>query len=143
MFGRRTGRMQFTLTRIYQFSSAHRLNAPELSAKENEAIYDQCNNLNGHGHDYHLEVSITGKPHNMTGMIMPLNDFDACVSHVLDKLDYKHLDKEVEFFKSNLSSGEIIIHYLWKELESQFPENMLYHLKLWETNNNYFECGRN
>ena len=135
--------MQIALTRIYQFSSAHRLNTSALSEKENEKLYNKCNNLNGHGHDYRLEVSITGKPHEKTGMIISLNDFDARVSHVLGKLDYKHLDKEVEFFKTNLSSGEIIIQYLWTELEDQFSENMLYHLKLWETNNNYFECGQN
>ena len=58
-------------------------------------------------------------------------------------MDHKHLDKEVEFFRENLSSGEIIIQYLWQELEKQFPNDMLHHLKLWETNNNYFEFGRN
>jgi 6-pyruvoyltetrahydropterin/6-carboxytetrahydropterin synthase len=134
--------IKITLNRIYDFSSAHRLNTSELSEKENDEIYDKCNNFNGHGHDYRLEVSLIGTPDEKSGMIMSLNDFDGCVSNVLNKLDYKHLDKEVDFFKSNLSSGEIIIQYLWQELENQFPDNMLYHLKLWETNNNYFECGR-
>jgi len=132
-----------TLSRVYEFSSAHRLHTPKLSDNENLLIYDKCNNINGHGHDYRLEVSIIGKPNNKTGMIISLNDFDARVNNVLNNLDYKHLDKEVEFFETNLSSGEIIIQYLWSELENQFPENMLFHLKLWETNNNYFECGRN
>lgn len=133
--------MNMTLNRIYEFSAAHRLNATELSEKENDQIYDKCNNLNGHGHDYCLEVSLKGLPDVKTGMIIALDDFDLRVRRVLNKLDYKHLDKEVDFFKTNLSSGEIIIQYLWQELEAQFPENMLYHLKLWETNNNYFECG--
>jgi len=135
--------MKISLNRIYVFSSAHRLNSSQLTEKENDAIYDKCNNINGHGHDYCLEVSIIGKPDDKTGMIISLDDFDTRVKNVLGKLDYKHLDKEVEFFKTNLSSGEIIIQYLWSELENQFPENMLFHLKLWETNNNYFECGRN
>ena len=135
--------MRISLNRIYEFSSAHRLNSSELSEIENDAIYEKCNNINGHGHDYRLEVSIIGKPNDKTGMIIPLTEFDSLVNHVLEKLDYKHLDKEVDFFKKNLSSGEIIIQYLWSELDNQFPENMLFQLKLWETNNNYFECGRN
>lgn len=135
-------RLQITISRVYEFSSAHRLHTSELSGKENIVIYDKCNNLNGHGHDYRLEVSLKGIPDKKTGMILILNDFDAGVDNVLNKLDYKHLDKEVDFFKNNLSSGEIIIKYLWQELDKQFPKNMLYHLKLWETNNNYFECGQ-
>lgn len=134
--------IKMTLNRVYDFSSAHRLHTPELSERENDTIYDKCNNVNGHGHDYRLEVSLIGIPDKKTGMIIPLENFDVRVNNVLRKLDYKHLDKEVEFFKSNLSSGEIIIQYLWQELKSQFPDNMLYHLKLWETNNNYFECGK-
>ena len=133
---------KITLNRIYDFSSAHRLHTSDLSKEDNIKIYDKCNNINGHGHDYRLEVSLLGKPDEKTGMIISINDFDIHVYNVLNKLDYKHLDMEVEFFKSNLSSGEVIIQYLWMELENQFPENMLYHLKLWETNNNYFECGR-
>ena len=131
-----------TLNRIYEFSSAHRLHTDTLSNKDNIEIYDKCNNYNGHGHDYRLEVSIIGIPDKKTGMILELNEFDARVDNVIKILDYKHLDNEVEFFKTNLSSGEVIIQYLWQELENQFPKKMLYHLKLWETNNNYFECGR-
>ena len=133
---------KMTLNRIYQFSSAHRLHTSELSEMENDEIYDKCNNINGHGHDYTLEVSLMGTPDEKSGMIISLKDFDSLVSNVLKIVDYKHLDKEVEFFKTNLSSGEVIIQYLWQELENQFPDNMLYHLKLLETNNNYFECGR-
>ena len=133
---------QITINRIYEFSSAHRLHASELSQNENDEIYDKCNNLNGHGHDYRLEVSLIGTPDEKTGMIISLKNFDIMVGKVLNKLDYKHLDKEVDFFMTNLSSGEIIIQYLWQELENLFPANMLYHLKLWETNNNYFECGQ-
>ena len=131
-----------TLNRIYEFSSAHRLHSLTLSKTENIEIYDKCNNPNGHGHDYTLEVGLKGTPDPKTGMILPLDDFDSGVRFVLNKLDYKHLDKEVDFFSKNLSSGEIIIQYLWSELDKEFTDNRLYHLKLWETNNNYFECRR-
>jgi 6-pyruvoyltetrahydropterin/6-carboxytetrahydropterin synthase len=130
-----------TLTRIYQFSASHRLHASDLSDSENINVYEKCNNLNGHGHDYRIEVSLSGEPDGETGMIMPLEEFDGKVQRVLDQLDYKHLDKEVPFFKTHISTGEIIIRFLWQELERVWEANRLYHLKLWETNNNYFELG--
>ena len=133
---------EITLNRIYEFSSAHRLHSPVLTMEENIEIYDKCNNLKGHGHDYRLEVSIKGLPDPKTGMIISLKDFDDGVEKILSKLDYKHLDQEIGFFSENLSSGEVIIQYLWQELDREFSEKKLYHLKLWETNNNYFECGR-
>jgi len=130
-----------TLNRCYEFSAAHRLHAKHLSDSENVHIYDICNNLNGHGHDYRLEVSIEGVPDAETGMIISIVELDKGVRRVLDKLDHKHLDKELTFFNSNLSTGEIIIRLLWQELIKILPNHRLYNLKLWETNNNYFELG--
>lgn len=128
--------------RIYWFTAAHRLHTPALSDKENNRIYDKCNNLNGHGHDYKLEVVISGEPHPETGMIIPLPRLDNTVNELLQTLDYKHLNKETDFFKNHLASGEIIIQFLWRELNRRIPGDLLYHLKLWETNNNYFETGK-
>jgi 6-pyruvoyltetrahydropterin/6-carboxytetrahydropterin synthase len=131
-----------TLNRVYEFSSAHRLHAAGLSDEQNRQIYDRCNNPRGHGHDYKLEVSLIGEPDQKTGMIFAMNEMDQLVRQVLDHLDYRHLDKEIDFFKSHVSTGEIIIQYLWDELNKLFPGDLLYNLKLWETNNNYFELGK-
>lgn len=128
--------------RIYWFTAAHRLHSPALSDEENYKIYDICNNLNGHGHDYKLEVTVSGEPHPETGMIIPLPELDRIVNELLQSLDYKHLNKETDFFKKHLATGEIIIQFLWRELSRRIPGDLLYHLKLWETNNNYFETGR-
>ena len=130
-----------TLTRCYEFSAAHRLHAVHLTDSENEQLYENCNNLNGHGHDYRLEVSIAGMPDVETGMIIPLEVLDRNVGIVLDQLDHKHLDKEISFFKTNLSTGEIIIRLLWRELSTILANHRLHYLRLWETNNNYFELG--
>jgi 6-pyruvoyltetrahydropterin/6-carboxytetrahydropterin synthase len=130
-----------TLSRCYDFSAAHRLHSRHLTDSENVHSYDICNNLNGHGHDYRLEVSIEGIPDEETGMIISIEKLDKGVRTVLDKLDHKHLDKELTFFKTNLSTGEIIIRLLWQELTKILPNDRLYNLKLWETNNNYFELG--
>jgi 6-pyruvoyltetrahydropterin/6-carboxytetrahydropterin synthase len=130
-----------TLSRVYEFSAAHRLHTVTLSDEQNVQIYDKCNNPRGHGHDYKLEVSLKGEPDQETGMIFNLDEMDRLVRQVLDQLDYRHLNKEVEFFKTHVSTGEVIIRFLWIELDKLFSGSRLYYLKLWETNNNYFELG--
>ena len=102
-----------SLSRIYRFTSAHRLNSAKMNERENLAVYDKCNNLNGHGHDYTVEISISSEPDPATGMIIPLEEFDCRAKALLRELDYKHLDKEVPYFKNHLSTGENIIQYLW------------------------------
>ena len=134
--------MKIKLTKRYQFSSAHRLNSDFLNEKENIEIYDKCNNINGHGHDYTLYVTVNGQPDSETGMIIPIEKFDTVVGDTLNQLDYKHLDKEVRFFKDEISTAENIIQFIWKGLEGKFGKADLDHLALWETNNNYFELGR-
>ena len=134
--------MKIKLTKRYQFSSAHRLNSDFLDETENIEIYDKCNNINGHGHDYTLYVTVDGQPDSETGMITPVEKFDTVVGDTLNRLDYKHLDKEVPFFKDEISTAENIIQFIWKGLAGKFGEADLVHLALWETNNNYFELGR-
>lgn len=130
------------LYQIYEFSSSHRLNSENLTSDENWDVYDKCNNLNGHGHDYYLEVGITGEINPETGMIINLGKMDSKVNGLLHQLDYKHLNKEVPYFKNVISTGENIIQFLWNELDNLFTNQQLYYLKLWETNNNYFELKR-
>lgn len=134
--------MKIKLTKKYQFSSAHRLNSNHLNKTENVDIYDKCNNLNGHGHDYTLYVTVEGKPHSETGMIFPLEKLDQVVRKTLTLLDYKHLDKEVAFFENEISTAENIIQFIWNDLDGNFGTSELAYLILWETNNNYFELGR-
>jgi len=128
-----------SLSRIYRFSAAHRLHSEKLNEAENLEVYDKCNNLNGHGHDYIVEISISGEPDPQTGMIIALEEFDRKVHMIIDQLDYRHLNKEVPYFKDHLSTGEVIIQYLWDRLTEQFEGYVVSHLKLWETSNNYFE----
>ncbi len=135
-------KLNTTFSRVYYFSAAHRLHAHNLSDEENIAVYDKCNNTLGHGHDYKIEVSVRGEPDEETGMILPLAEFDRGVNAVLRELDHKHLNEEVPFFKENVATGEVIVAYLWRELEQRIPDNLLYYIKLWETNNNYFELGK-
>ena len=139
MYGEKMTNFKMTFNRVYHFSAAHRLHNPLISDKDNKNTYDKCNNYHGHGHDYKLEVSVMGVPDPRKGMIMPLERFDITVKSILNRLNFRHLDLEIKYFQNNISTGEIIIQLLWEELDKIFPKDMLFGLKLWETNNNYFE----
>lgn len=134
--------LNISFSRVYMFSAAHRLHSGDLTDKQNIDVYDKCNNPYGHGHNYTLEVTVKGKPNPDTGMILSLEDLDNKVNSLLKKLDYKHLDNEVPFFQDHVSSGENIVQFLWNELGQRIQNGLLYHIKLWETNNNAFEIGK-
>lgn len=128
------------LARSYSFAAAHRLHAPTLSEAENQALYGKCNNPNGHGHNYTVEVSVAGPVDTDTGMVLDLGAMDQTVRAVLDQLDFRHLDREIPAFAATPSTAENIVVYLWDELAPRFA-GRLRHLKLWETRKNVFEYG--
>jgi 6-pyruvoyltetrahydropterin/6-carboxytetrahydropterin synthase len=135
------GEQEASFTRAYVFSAAHRLHAPQLSDAENRAIFGKCNNPNGHGHNYTLEVTVDGPIDGDTGMVIDMVAMDRTVRGVLDQLEHRHLDREVAGFAERTSTGEHIVIYLWNELAPRF-EGRLAHLKLWETAKNVFEYRR-
>ena len=135
------GAEQATFSRSYVFSAAHRLHAAALSDAENRAIYGKCDNPNGHGHNYTLEVTVGDAIDPDTGMVIDLVDLDRTVRSVLDPLDHHHLDREIAAFEGHASTAEHIVVYLWDALAPQLADR-LQHLKLWETNRNVFEYGR-
>lgn len=132
------GSDETTFARAYTFAAAHRLHAPALSDEENRAVYGKCNNPNGHGHNYTVEVSLAGPLDGQTGMVVDLGAMDRAVRDVLDRLDFHHLDREVPAFAARPSTAENIVVYLWDQLAPRF-EGRLSHLKLWETRKNVFE----
>jgi 6-pyruvoyltetrahydropterin/6-carboxytetrahydropterin synthase len=132
------GAEEAEFSRSYVFSAAHRLHAPALSEEQNQALYGKCNNPNGHGHNYTLEVSVGGPIDGATGMVIDLVELDLMVRSVLDTLDHKHIDREIPAFAEQTSTAENLVVFLWDEL-AQRLEGRLRHLKLWETNRNVFE----
>ena len=129
-----------TLTKIYSFSAAHRLHNDKFSNKKNKEIFGKCNNPKGHGHDYYLELTVKGDVAVATGMIIDIEKLDDVATVVIDELDYKRLDVEVEYFTNNRASGENIAKYLWRELVNKIPSPAyLYHIRLWQTSENYFD----
>ena len=125
-------------SRRYEFSAAHRLHAPGLSDEENRAVYGKCNNPNGHGHNYQLEVTVSGPVEDETGMVIDLVEMDRRVHSVLEHFDHKHLDRQVAEFADKPSTAENIVLVLWQHLRRQFGPQ-LHHLRLWETANNVFD----
>lgn len=132
------GEEEACFTRAYIFAAAHRLHAPALTDEENRVIYGKCNNPQGHGHNYTVEVTVQAPVDAATGMVIDLVAMDKTVRAVLDDLDYRHLDREIAAFAAQPSTAEHIIVYLWNELAPRF-EGRLAHLKLWETKKNIFE----
>lgn len=132
------------LTRRETFSASHRLNSMYLSDNDNIQIFDKCNNPNGHGHNYILEVTVVGYTDETTGMAMNITDLKKLIQiYVLDLVDHKHLDLDVEYFRTNniVSTTENLTVFIWRQLASkisqQYNDNVhLYEIKLHETEKN-------
>lgn len=128
------------VTRREVFSASHRLTNPELSDEENDAIYDKCNNLYGHGHNYILEVIVAGEVNPKTGYVIDLKKLKRIVREkVISKVDHRHFNFDVEFMKGKIPTVENIAIGIWKLLENEINEGELYSVKLYETENNYVE----
>src|SRR5436190_15388118 len=92
--------LKVELGRRYRFSASHRLHSPHLTAEENCRVFGKCNNPFGHGHNYVLEVSMSGDVDPATGMIANLADLDAFVERqVLEEFDHKSLNEDVAAFR--------------------------------------------
>lgn len=112
--------MRGLVTRSESFSAAHRLHALQLSSDENVRLYGKCNNEHGHGHNYRVEVTVSGEIDPVTGMVVDLSQLKALMwSQALDRLDHRHLDKEVSFFHTRPSTAENIAVYVWQALVAQ------------------------
>jgi 6-pyruvoyltetrahydropterin/6-carboxytetrahydropterin synthase len=129
------------LTRKYEFPASHRLHNPVLSDEENARIFRQCNNPNGHGHNYELEVTVKGVPDARLGMVVDLYALDQVVKRViLERVDHKNLNLDVDFLQDVIPTGENIVRAIWQELSPHVPEPaQLARLRLIETRNNAVE----
>lgn len=133
------GTLQVALGRRYRFSASHRLHSTQLSEEENCRIYGKCNNPYGHGHNYILEVAVTGPVDPATGMIANLIDLDAFVEReVLQAFDHKSLNEDVAAFREKVPTTEYLCIEIYKRLKS-FPAAGLQRIRVEETANNSFE----
>lgn len=128
------------ITRRAVFSAAHRLFNPNFSDIENFEIYDKCNNYWGHGHNYILEVTVCGLPNPNTGYLIDLKILKEIINEeIINKVDHKHLNIDVEMFNGIITSLENIAAVFWKQLENKITGAKLHKIKIFETENNWVE----
>ena len=128
------------ITRRETFAAAHRLFKPELSDEENLKLFGKCSNPNWHGHNYTLEVIVAGEVDAETGFVMDLKDLKEIVrKHVISKVDHKNLNLDTDFMQGKIPTSENIVIAIWNELEDKITKGKLFSVKLYETENNYFE----
>jgi len=131
--------MKAHLTRRYLFSASHRLHSPEMSAEENRATYGKCNNPHGHGHNYTLEVTVSGPVDQSTGMVCNLVDLDTCVEReVLSRYNLENLNTLKEFAQTVPTTENLCVE-IFEILQRAFPHAHLERVRLEETMMNSFE----
>ena len=130
------------VVRRERFNAAHRLFNPEWSDDKNEEVFGKCANKNWHGHNYILFVTVEGTVDPDTGYVIDLKVLsDIIKKRIVDKMDHKNLNLEVDFMKDTITTAENIAIKIYEELESdiQATGNNLYSVKLYETENNFVE----
>jgi 6-pyruvoyltetrahydropterin/6-carboxytetrahydropterin synthase len=129
-----------TVTRRLRFNAAHRVHNAHLSDEENAALFGKCNNPNSHGHNYLLEVSVTGPVDDRTGYVIDLAKLrDLVAREVVDHLDHRNLNLDVDFMRDINPTSENIVVACWRVLEPHVRPGRLTRLRLWETENNYVD----
>lgn len=126
------------ISRRAEFCASHRLHNPTLSDEENCRIYGLCNNPHGHGHNYQVEVTVRGSVDPMTGMVMDLKVLkDLMDEAIIDKMDHRHLNLDVEHMRGVIPTAENIAVALWEMMASRLPGNCeLYEVRVWENERN-------
>jgi len=123
------------ITRIEHFNAAHRLFNPGWTREKNEEVFGKCANENWHGHNFDLYVTLKGDPNPDTGFVYDVKRLSIIVKeHVIDKLDHKNLNMDVDFMSGKLCSIENLVIGIWDQLVPHLPKEVQLHcLKLYET----------
>ncbi len=123
------------ITRIEHFNAAHRLFNPNWTREKNEEVFGKCANENWHGHNFELYVTLKGEPNPDTGFVFDVKKLSIIVQqHVIDKLDHKNLNLDVDFMSGKLCSIENLVIGIWEQLVPHLPREVYLHsLKLYET----------
>src|SRR5690349_2602451 len=132
------------VSRKEHFNAAHKLYNPSWSKERNVEVFGPCANENWHGHNFDLIVTIKGEPDPDTGFVVDLKKLSSLIrAEIIEKLDHKNLNVDVDFMAGKLASCENLVVEIWKILQprirpiSKFGD--LYSLKLYETPRNYVE----
>ncbi len=122
------------LTRRVEFSASHHYHNPAFSAEENQRIFGKCNNPNGHGHNYTLEVTVKGSVDSQTGFVVDLKQLKEIMNReVVEALDHRYLNKEVPEFADQIPTTENIAIAVWKRLRGKLKVAKLHRVRIYET----------
>ena len=130
--------MKVSLTEIFCFSSAHRLYNNNWDFKKNSDVFGKCNLPNFHGHNYNLEVKVTGNLKNESGSIIDCEFLKRIVNkEIIELFDYKNLNIDIPYFSKFIPTVENISIFIWNILRKKIDNNYLLELKLYETERNF------
>ncbi len=128
------------LTRRACFNAAHKLYNPNWSKEKNEEMFGKCANEHWHGHNYQLFVTVKGVPNPDTGFVINAKELRDIVKKVIiEKVDHRNLNVDVDFLKGQMTSTENFAIAIWRELAPHITEGTLHCIKLCETENIYVE----
>ena len=122
------------LTRKCEFSASHFYHNPAFSPEENRRLFGKCNNPNGHGHNYTLEVTVKGEVDPRSGFVVDLKQLKEVMNReVLEALDHRFVNKEVPEFREQIPTTENLAIYVWRRLEPKLRVARLHRVRLYET----------
>lgn len=125
------------VTARLSFSAAHRLHNPSRDAEWNRRTYDKCDNPGGHGHNYFIEVGVRGDINPETGMVIDLKKLkDIIRDRVVDRVDHRNLNADVDFLKDVIPTAENLARAFWQQLDPAITEGALHEIVLRETEKN-------
>ncbi len=130
------------ITRKETFSAAHKLSRTDWSEEKNKEVFGKCANPNWHGHNYDLKVTVKGEVNPDTGFVANLSVIGQILkSKVIDKLDHKNINLDVDFMKGKLPSTEVLAIEIWNQIETEINALgcKLHCVKIQETEKNYVE----
>ncbi|WP_142601202.1 6-pyruvoyl trahydropterin synthase family protein [Solitalea koreensis] len=130
------------ITRKEHFNAAHKLFREEWSNDKNAEMFGKCSNPNWHGHNYDLFVTVKGEVNPETGFVIDLKDLKQIInSRVIDKLDHKNINLDVDFMKGKMASTEMLAMEIFNQLKGEIESKgaALHSIKLFETENNFVE----
>ncbi|MBV9422685.1 MAG: 6-carboxytetrahydropterin synthase [Solirubrobacterales bacterium] len=128
------------VSRRETFNAAHQLRDPTLSDAENERLFGKCTNL--HGHNYVLEVVVTGEVDPVTGYVFDLKQLSAVIwRRIIEDVDHRNLNTDVPWLEGLIPTAENLALAFWERIRSELPDGSLRSLRLWETDKNWAEVG--
>ncbi len=132
--------MKVAVFRKAHFNAAHRLHNPKWTDEKNRVVFGLCNNANYHGHNYELEVQVTGEIDPETGYVYDLGKLsDIIKTQVENRFDHKNLNLDCPEFKNLNPTAENIVVVIWQILRGQIEENFDVKVRLYETPRNFVE----